>query len=107
MLIQAGNRRPQELAPEGENEAVVTKNLLSRRGGDGHGLPCQVDVGDLRFHTAHPDRAEYVIERDSDGSQVRLVVPHTDAVEGVAVDKSHLNLIRTQAKFVKLTCRPD
>src|SRR5262245_19818285 len=74
---------------------------------DGRGLPGQVEVGDLPFHAADADGAEHVIKGDPDGSQVRLVVPHTDAVEGVAVDQGHLDRVRAPAQFVELAGRAD
>src|SRR5262249_18388947 len=38
---------------------------------------------------------------------VRLVVPHTDAVKGVAVDQGYFDRVRALAEFVELAGRAD
>jgi hypothetical protein len=107
VLGQARDGRPEELAAEGENEAVVEKDLRSVHRVDARGLSGQVEVGELPFHAANADGAEHVIEGNADRSQVRLVVPHTDAVKGVAVDQGHRDRVRVPAQLVELAGRGD
>jgi hypothetical protein len=47
------------------------------------------------------DRIERLGERDSDIAQIGLVIPDSDVVIGVAVDKQNLNLTWGDAGFVK------
>ena len=89
-------------AAEGEDEPIVGQDLSAARRGQRHGLPRKVDADDLPFHAPDADGAEHVIERDPGPGQVRLVVAHADAVEGVAVDQAHLDGIRTVAELVEL-----
>src|SRR5262249_28535497 len=107
VLGEARDGRPEELAAEGENETVVEKGLRSVYRVDGRSLRGQVEVGDLPFHAADADRAEHVIKGNADRSQVGLVVPHTDAVKGVAVDQGHRDRVRVPAQFVELAGRAD
>src|SRR5262249_44300174 len=105
VLGKARDGRPEELAAEGENETVVEKGLRSVYRVDGRGLRGQVEVGDLPFHAADADRAEHVIKGNADRSQVGLVVPHTDAVKGVAVDQGHRDRVRVPAQLVEPAAR--
>src|SRR5262245_887268 len=107
MLGQSGDLRPEELAAEGEHEAVIGKSLLATRRCYGHKLFRCVDAGDLPFHAPDTDGVEHVIKAHPDMSQVRFVIPHANAVEGVAVDQGYFDRVGPLADFVELAGRAD
>src|SRR5262249_4660009 len=90
---------------ESQHETVVVKRLRSLRRVDGRELRAQIEAGDLPFHAANADGTEHVIKGNADATQVRLVVPNTDAVKGVAVDQGDLDRVGAPAQFVELAGR--
>jgi hypothetical protein len=51
------------------------------------------------------DRIEHFSQRNGDVAEVRLVVPHADAVIGIAFDDQDLDLSPRDAEFGKLARR--
>jgi hypothetical protein len=73
--------------------------------GDGD-LPLgDVDRFNLGGEMFDADRVEHLSEWDGDVAEVRLVVPHADAMIGIAVDDQDFDLPARNAEFSKLARR--
>lgn len=102
---KTGNGRAHQLAAQGEHEPIVGQGVPPAWPGDDDLLLGDVDRFNLGGEMFDADRVEYLSERDGDVAEVRLVVPHADAMIGIAVDDQDFDLSAGNAELGKLARR--